>query len=90
MVEAKAPIFMVNGYYLMGLARGADLKNNLEDYYVVIRDHTGAVVGCTTDQLTSSASAPPPRDEGQSSLVKVCCDFFLLNFSVPHHGGREH
>ena len=73
-MEAKAPIFMVNGYYMMGLVRnynidGSDLKKSLEDYYVVIREHTGAVVGCTTDKLTSSASAPPAQDEGQCRAV---------------------
>ena len=87
MVEAKAPIFMVNGYYLMGLVRdynidGTDLKNTLEDYYVVIRDDTGAVVGCTTDKLTSSASAPPAQDEGQSSLLERFVVTFPYSTSV--------
>ena len=70
MVEARAPIFIANGYYLMGLVKnfnidGTDLKYNLQDFYVVIRDDTGSVVGCTTDKLTSSDRAPPPQDEGQ-------------------------
>ena len=69
MVEAKAPIFMVNGYYMMGLVRdynidGTDRRHDLKNHYVVVRDQTGAVVGCTTDKLTSSVSAPPAQDEG--------------------------
>ena len=80
MVEARAPIFIANGYYLMGLVKnfnidGTDLKYNLQDFYVVIRDDTGAVVGCTTDKLTSSDRAPPPQDEGQFS--KGQCEVLL-------------
>ena len=97
MVEATAPILMVNGYYLMGLVSdvnigGADWENNLEEFYVVIRDQAGAVVGCTTDKLSTSASVPPPQDEGQCSAVRgfVVTHWFLLNSSVSHHGRGEH
>ena len=69
-MEAKAPIFMVNGYYMMGLVRdynidGTDRRHDLKNHYVVVRDQTGAVVGCTTGKLTSSASAPPAQDDGE-------------------------
>ena len=61
---------MINGYYLMGLNRdfnidGADLKKKLEDYYVVIKDEVGAVVGCTSYKLTTSNTVPPPQDDGR-------------------------
>ena len=45
---------------------GSDLKEKLEDYFVVVRNSEGEVVGCTTSRLTPSSPAPPPPgDDGE-------------------------
>lgn len=51
-----APIFMLNGFYVKGTSLGFNIggtnsRKDLMDYYVVVLDSAGTVVGCTANKL---------------------------------------
>ena len=51
-----APIFMLNGFYIKGTSYtfnvdGTNSRTDLNTQFVVIKDGTGTVIGCTTALL---------------------------------------
>ena len=48
---------MVNGFYIKGKTTaynigGTDSRLDLMDYYVVVKDATDTIIGCTANKLT--------------------------------------
>ena len=52
----QAPLFMLNGFYVKGLSTnfnigGTDSRTDLMTRYVLVKDNTGAIIGCTSNLL---------------------------------------
>ena len=52
----QAPLFMLNGFYVKGLSTnfnigGTDSRDDLMARYVLVKDNTGAIIGCTSNLL---------------------------------------
>ena len=51
-----APIFMINGFYVKGQSMafnvgGTNSRMDLNDYYLIVKDASGTVCGCTANKL---------------------------------------
>ena len=56
LARVVAPIFMLNGFYIKGTSYtfnvdGTNSRTDLNTQFVVIKDGTGTVIGCTTALL---------------------------------------
>jgi len=56
LAKVVAPIFMLNGFYIKGTSYtfnvdGTNSRTDLNTQFVVIKDGTGTVIGCTTALL---------------------------------------
>ena len=56
LAKVQAPLFMLNGFYVKGLSTnfnigGTDSRDDLMARYVLVKDNTGAIIGCTSNLL---------------------------------------